>query len=84
VQDRLDGSCDETQNLPQLANHGGQTDDRQLFHREQGSQSLASHCLTADAFEADGAAQPLAQHFHQLRAEPVARFFRCDQKNPAR
>ena len=34
----------------------------------------------ADAFELDGVAKPLAQHLHQVGAEPVAQFLRRDQK----
>ena len=42
------------------------------------------HVMALLPFEPDGAAQPLAQDLHQVGAEPIARFFRCDQKYPSR
>src|SRR6266566_8309737 len=57
-----------------------QSHDRQLLDRKQRRQPLARHQLAADALEFHGAAEALAQNLHQTGAEPVARFFRRDQK----
>ncbi len=75
-------SPDQPQDLWQLRDDRGKPDDRELLDRKQRVQSLARHGAAADAFELDGAAEPLAQHFHEARPEPVAGFFGGDQENP--
>ena len=71
------------QDLRQLLHDRRQSHDRQLLDRKQRRQSFARHRLAADAFEADGIAETLAQHLHQVGAEPVAGFLGRDQENPS-
>src|SRR5262249_52953138 len=76
------GVPDQPQDLGELADHGGKSDDRQFLDWKQRVQSLSRHGAAADTDEIDGAAEALAQHLHQAGAEPVAGFFRRDQKDP--
>ena len=76
----LRGLADPPQDHRQLLDHGGKPDDRQFLDRKQRRQSLARHRAAADALELHRAAEPLAQHLHQIGAEPVAGFLRRDQE----
>src|SRR6185437_14458923 len=77
------GLPDQPQDLRQLHHDAGKADDRQFLDRKQRAQPLARHGAAADAFEFDGATEPLAQHLHQPRAKAVAGFFGGDQEYPA-
>src|SRR5579872_1483185 len=81
---RGNGLPDQAQDLRQLLDHGGKADDRQLFNRKQRLQALSRHCEPTDTFECNGIAEALAKHLHQMRAQPIAGFLCCDQKNLAR
>ena len=61
----------------------GQPNDRQFLDREQRGESFARHRTAADALEPHRVAKALAQHFHQVRAEAIAGFFRRNQKDLA-
>jgi hypothetical protein len=74
------GLPDHPQKPRQLLHDRRKSHDRQFFDRKQRGQSFARHRLPADAFEPDGVAKALAQYLHQVRAKPVARFLRRDQK----
>ena len=76
---RSGGLPDKPQKLRQVLTTA-KSHDRQFFDRKQRRQSFARHRLSADALEPDGAAEPLAQHLHQVGAKPISQFLRRDQK----
>src|SRR5580700_3011026 len=84
LRDGFGGLADQPQQLRQLLYHRRQSHDRQLLDGEARDEPLARHLLAADTLESDGVAETLAQHLHQIGAEPVAGFFRRDQKDFSR
>jgi hypothetical protein len=75
------GFADQPQDLRQLLHHRRQADDRQFLDRKARGQPLARHRPAADAFEPYRATEALAQHLHQIGAEPVAGLFGRDQED---
>lgn len=81
--DRIHRAADQAQDLGQLLQHGGETDDRQLLDRKQRDETLADHAAAADAGKRDAIPETLAQHLHQAGAETVPRLLGRDQTDPA-
>ena len=71
---------DQPQDLRQFLDHSREPDDRELFDRKQRHQAFARHRAPTDAFEPDRVAKALTQHLHQIGAEAIAGFLRCNQK----
>src|SRR5207253_1935692 len=73
--------ADAPQDRRQLPDDSGEADDGQFLDRKTRGQPLDRHGTAANSLELHGTAETLAQHLHQIGAEPVAGFFRRDQEN---
>src|SRR5439155_27269397 len=79
---RNGGFLDQPEDLRQVLDDGGKSDNREYLARKQRLQAFARHRATTDAFEPNPVAKALAQHFHQIGTEAIAGLFRRDQKYP--